>query len=325
MSTDQKKPKVDENKEQEKQLKKLLESYTAVAAHKLGRPPSLEELNEMLNESGSTEPKDELEKTEGDPDSSEEPGEHDGVPNILKTLLFYGMSDKDGQRSPAPDKVLFYKHPDGRYYDCSSNSWSNEEPPMCAHLPSRTLGQGKMSDNERDIVSAIAHGVMDDEDYNTLNETGMISPSAQKVWELSKRALTLHDDLEKSLTEGGDEDEDMGSMDQEVEVDPDLLPGSGGEEGTNVFAGILEGVGISGTEDIDDFDEGDPGTNVAAQIMEAAKVAVGYVMQTEFEDRVRAIVQEEIQKIMDSSQDPEFDDEIEPLESSKSDFDPAMD
>jgi hypothetical protein len=325
--------KKEDPKADEKQLKKLLESYTAVATHKLGRTPSLEELNKMLaeGEAGDLQKGEEESKPNGDQPQAQPAApaststeaqpvaEGDDVPSILKTMVYYGMTEKDGQRQPDPSQVLYYKHPDGRYYDCSSSTWMTQEPPVCAHLPSRSFGQGKVSDNEKDVLSAIVNGVMDDNDYQKLHDVGLITPSAKKVWELSKKAQTLHQDLEKSLELEGEDEED--SELPEVSVDPDLLPTSQ-EAGENVLQQMLDNAGVSSTEELDDLIE-EPGEDIASQIMEAAKVAVGYVMQSDFEERVRSIVREEFQNLINEMNsgagDPETDDMEGEFEDSDSD------
>lgn len=307
----------DRAKEDEKQLKKLLESYTTVAAHKLGRPPTLEDLTKMLTENtdqeqlgakpnetpvtskpvsqrsidktSETTPAQPAQGAQAKPTTSDQASQpmdkaseppQEGEPAVLGMQVYYGMGGDGEARQPDPSNILFYKHPDGRFFDCGSQAWSDAEPPMARHLPSRAI-----QFNERDIVAAIAHGVMDDGDFEALDKAQMIGPTPRALWEKMIKLKGLYTDLKKSE-----------EADDEVEVDPDLLPSEKPTEGGGVDA-VGEFFSTAGVErSSEEPQSGEVGEDLIRQIMEAAVSAVSEVMSSEMEEKIRTIVREELGK-----------------------------
>lgn len=312
----------DKAKEDEKQLKKLLDSYTTVAAHKLGRPPTLDDLTKMLTENAGQEempgakaaptpvtsqpvaqrgmdqtsdttPKQPAQGTQASPTASPQnpqpmdkaapagegmDADPDGEPppNIAKMTVYYGMGEGE-PRQPDPGNILFYKHPDGRFYDTNAQDWSDVEPPMARHLPSRPIRF-----NEQDIVAAIAHGVMDDTDYEQLDKAQMIGHNPRLLWEKVKKLHGLYSDLQKSS-----------EIEAEAEVDTDLLPGEpSGGAGVNAVGQFLSTAGVEPSDTAQEAGGDLAGEDLVKQIVDAACAAVGE--SPELEEKIRRIVKEEL-------------------------------
>lgn len=309
--TDKKLTPEEQAKADEKQLKKLLESYTAVAAHKLGRPPTLEDLTKMMTENqgqeslatvatqtpmasrnpgersidrtSDTAPKQapqELDKTSeahGEPDGDEGV---DAGPKILHMKVYYGMSGEGEGRKPDPANILYYESPDGKCYDCNAQAWSDKRPLLADHLPSRPI-----QFNEKDIVGAMMHGVMDDHDYDALDKAQMISDTPRRLWELTKKLKGYNEELAKS-TEIEQED-----TDDEPEVDPELTAGAPTEgKGVDAVGEFMSTAGVERGSQDETGGESEVGEDLIKQIMDAAVAAVS----EEMGNNVRQIVREEL-------------------------------
>jgi len=286
--------KEDLQKDQDKDLQRKLQAYVEVAKHKYGRTPSLEEIMGLLDEVSPEQSKPKgsgdvqqvvmpvagdksLDKT--DPTQEEAPGE----PKILHLKVYFGMSkDKTGERKPDEKKILFYERPDGSVYDCSKQEWAEGRPEVVNHLNSRPLYS-----TDEDLVAAIANGVMDDEDYDSLEKAGLVSETPKKLWGLTKNLEDLMlrkseaEELEKSLET---EDDTLGKGEQPSET----IETS--EQGVPMTSG--PGMPIS-----TDF----PGDDVFTEML---AVAMSEAM-TGMEDQIRRIVREEIEGMMNELDSPE--------------------
>lgn len=276
--------KKDPIKEEKAQLKKLMESHMAVLEHKLGRPPTMEELMDFASEKpeGSVEP---LQKPHTEESEKEEEKTEGTYPSILDMLVYYGMNGDGENRKPDPNKILFYRTPDNRWYDTKSQSWC-DMPSHADHLPSRNINF-----DEKDIVSAIAHGVMEDSDYESLDKAGMIGDLPKQLWSRVKKLNNLTEQLEKS--DGVESDEVPGENSNEDEkndygseaFDADNIS-TGGADAVREFlktAGVEASVSEDGKEEL-------RGENLIEQIMQAAMAAVSSAMGENFEQQVSDIV-----------------------------------
>jgi len=315
MTTDKKKPLNPEEqaKADEGQLKKLLESYLNVAKHKLGRPATMEDLTKMLSPENqgqedlgqhqtptpvtaksvasrsidrATETKpaqgtmaphtDQSEPLKKDDEEGEE-----ALPSVARMKIYFGMgaAGPDGTKKPDPGKILFYETHDGRFFDTGKQEWELGRPSMADHLPCRPIEQ-----HEKDVVAAIAHGVMDDESYNALDKAEMIGDTPRRLWSAMQRLKSLHGDLEKSV--------DMPDTDDDVSVDPDLLPGAPSQgAGVDLLHEFQDTAGVAGMNREDPPQE--PGQDLIRQIMEAALSAI----DDDLEPKIVTIVRRELAKL----------------------------
>ena len=286
-------------KEQDKELQRKLQAYVEVARHKYGRTPSLEEIIDLLGDVSldSSSPKGPAVQqvvmpVAGDKDLSktDDTGDADpGEPKILHMKVFFGMSkDKSGNRTPDEKKILFYERPDGSVYDCSKQEWTDGRPEVINHLNSRPLYS-----TDEDLVAAIANGVMDDEDYDSLEKAGLVSETPKKLWGLTKNLEELMlrksevEELEKSLPM---EEESIGEN----------------EHGDNTIDTSDQGVPapyIHGAPISSDF----PGDDVFTEML---AVAMSEAF-TGMEGQIRRIVREEIEAMLnDSEPQDEFSDDV---------------
>ena len=321
-------------KDDEKQLKKLLDSYTAVAAHKLGRPPTLEDLTKMISENqgqesiqtvatqtpmasrspgersidktSDTSPKQATQPMDKAAEPEMEGEGEESSPKILHMKVYYGMGGEGENRKPDPSNVMFYESQDGRCYDCNAQAWSDSRPLLVDHLPSRAI-----QFNEKDIVGAMMHGVMDDEDYEALDKAQMIGDTPRRLWELTKQLKGYNDQLAKSEAL---EEEDT---DSDVPVDPDFLPGDATEgSGVDAVGEFYKTAGVDRGSQDEAGGQIEVGEDLIKQIMEAAVSAVS----DEMGDKVRQIVREELARHgIGQASDPSDDYEEGSTESGEDD------
>lgn len=288
---------MNDNKKQpdeSKELKRLLDAHIEVAKARLGRAPSLDDIHQMLSVTHSAsanqtpvasekpqsgEPKQEVKSPEGATTELSE-GLHkdeEKEPSILSMKVYYGLGGQDGaEKKPDPNKVLFYETADGRAYDTNDNKWCDQRPAVLDHLPCRPI-----QFNERDIVAAIAHGVMEDGDFDALDKAQMISETPRKLWSLKKKLMSQVQELEKSQVVELEEPSE--------EVDSDLLPGEDPNKGDNFISKFKEFAGV-GDYQIDANDQEMPGDDVLSQIIQAATAEA----LTGMEEMIRAIVRDEL-------------------------------
>ncbi|MEM4380556.1 MAG: hypothetical protein QXL01_07750 [Thermoplasmatales archaeon] len=203
------------------------------------------------------------------------------LPKILDMKIYYGLGEKDekGERKPDPSKILFYEDSNGHCYDTSKQEWLQERPVVCDHLPNRPI-----LNNDQDIIAAIAHGVMEDNDYQALDRSGMLGEMPKKLWESIQKLKILHEQLQQEQLKKTEEEQS-----EQVPVDPDLRPEGHGESEIN--------------EESNELDSGPPGEDVISQIVQAA--------MADADDRIREIVREELAKILSEDFGPESDREWE--------------
>lgn len=337
----------EKQKQEEKELKRLLDAHVLVLKNKLGRTPTMDEIQESLGKGEETEaahiPVASEKPESGEPvqevkspsvkhntdaelvknEEGEElsPEEIDSEPKILNTKVYYGMADaEDGSKRSDPHKVLYYELPDNRCYCCETQEWLSERPSVLDHLPSRPIEY-----SERDIVNAIAHGVMDDSDYDALEKTGIMTETPRKLWGLVKKLKTQMEELEKSEesdeeVESNAEEDDPRTLpeddsDSEIEVDQDYEHAGHAEaSGDDMVKYFLDAAGVDGSEKEELVEV--LGEDVMARIMETAtKLALSGL-----EEQIREIVRDELGKGSDSeelefeTEGSAFEDEAEPEE-----------
>jgi len=133
---------------------------------------------------------------QGDAEGGEDgdDGEMD-VPKVLQFLIFYGTKrseDEKGNPVQAPDPAtpMYYYDPvDDRTFDCNDGSWIDGRHPMLDRLYSREFTD---ENNNEDLVNAILHGVVDEDDIVRLSSVEqMFDPRLRKLYDLTQRASTL--------------------------------------------------------------------------------------------------------------------------------------
>lgn len=197
-------------KAKEKEVKKLVDSYIVILTNKLGRSPTLDELQGAIaDDSDKSNPGIQASDVPVPGRDQQPPLEasemRDDTPRILKLKIYYGMGDGEpDQRKPDPSKILFYENPDdGSCYDCQSQQWVMQRPAVLDHLNSRPI-----TAHEKDIVHSIAHGIMDDRDYDILASSGLIPEVGQNLWKKMQHLNMLTqklNDLNKSAEEDSDD------------------------------------------------------------------------------------------------------------------------
>lgn len=170
-----------------KELKKLLHSYIEVMTHKLGRAPTPEEFFKEINGGDDEVQKsDAIEQVEGGVPGqgstamdliNAQQTQNASLPSVLDTKVYFGVNDK---KEPDPRQMLYFEHPDGGTYDIHEGRWLPTRPAVLDHLQSRPLYH-----DDHDIMNVILHGLLSHSDYHVLSEHGLISPNAEKLWQLS--------------------------------------------------------------------------------------------------------------------------------------------
>lgn len=214
---------VKKTEENPKELKKLIDAQMAVLHHKLGRAPTLEELMSELQEDAP-----------GTRQESQEPVPEENSPKILSYKIYYGLKDgkdPEGQpiKVPCPEKPLFYQSPDGRCYDTVAGQWYDQSPDVLQHLQSRPL----MFDEEgHDIMSAMLHGVLEDDDFDMLDKAEMLNDYHKQVYSLKKQIYQNMAELEKSdepdpegMVEDTEQMENTEVVEDFQDVESDDMPG----------------------------------------------------------------------------------------------------
>ena len=276
-----------------KDAKKLFESHYLVAKQKLGRDPSFEDVLACMNE--KTKVPSELPQAQAMPIPVAGQNEPEGSPNrpkILDFKAYYGMSDgEDGQRNPDPKKILFYEDPTTNHvYDCSINDWAPTRPGVLDHLPHRPI-----EFDDHDIVAAIAHGVLDDDDFSALDKSGLISDIPRTLWTKSKELQKNLDDLENL-----DKTEELKKSESGLEDDDD-------EEETDNVKEIKNQAGVDPESQLGELAEVH-GEDLVSQIMSISL----QLALTGMDEQIRAIVRDEMGR--GSQQESSGPDERETLD-----------
>lgn len=205
-----------------KDVKKLVEAFSAVFRHQHGQEPTQEDISKFLAEAGQKE------------EPTQEMSQEDS-PSVLKYKVVFGKSSKP----------LFFS--DGaKYFDCHSEQWQDEAPSVISELNERPI-------TTADLYYAIMHGLVNDMDYERLSERKLVPQESQKLYEKLKK---LNDTVEQlkmshgeSLEKAYGEDEfdfentlplNLNSLDDELELDDQDFSHFPAEEiNTNVVAEIM--------------------------------------------------------------------------------------
>lgn len=205
-----------------KDVKKLVEAFSAVFRHQHGQEPTQEDISKFLVESKQNE-----EPTQETP--------QEDSPSVLKYKVAFGKTSKP----------LFFS--DGaKYFDCQSEQWQHEAPSVISELNERPI-------TTADLYYAIMHGLVNDMDYERLSAKKLVPQESQKLYEKLKK---LNDTVEQlkmshgeSLEKAYDEDKfdfegklhlDLSSFDDESEPGNQSFSHFPMEEvGTDVVAEIM--------------------------------------------------------------------------------------
>jgi hypothetical protein len=304
----------EKEKQNDKELKRLFDAHILVLKDKLGRTPTMEEVQESLSKDDSTEAATPIASESPEQGEPSQPVSSEGTddlqkvdeeveapePKILGTKVYYGMTEG----KPDPDKVLFYETPDNSCYCTESKEWLTERPSVLDHLASRPMHY-----KEKDIVAAIAHGVMDDNDYDALEKAGMVTETPKQLWSLMKKLKSQTEELEKSqasYSEDSDDDESESDDFSESEVDTDYThEGHGSQAGEDVLKYFLNTAGVDESKQEDLIEA--VGEDALSRIMEAAS----QIALSGLEDQIRRIVREELNGSSGDSEELEYDVEPE--------------
>lgn len=205
----------DKTEDPMKAAKKLFQAYSEVLSHKLGRSPNLDEVVAAIKvgtvEPSPANPNQAVETLKKQPVTSpgasgvgaiatppmekavepnaqpvqpmiqtQQPQQIDpSSPKIFSLKILYGLKDDDqGNKSPDPQTPLFYSDGESRHFDCSNDSWIPQLPDIAQHLMQRPLMHDS---NNQDAFDALLHGVIDDGDYASLDQAGMIDDRCKKL------------------------------------------------------------------------------------------------------------------------------------------------
>lgn len=269
----------------EGEIKKLINAHLLVLKDKLGRPPTSQEIAEAL--------KGEEEQGEPVTQATEETPEDSAEPKVLKLKVYYGQgtkkTDKGVVKAPDPSKVLFYEGHDGRTFDTTAQSWLDQRPPVLDHLPSRPL---LFDAKNTDIVEAILHGVVDDEDFTELDKSGAINENTKKIYALQKRTKEIREELEKSeiAREELENNEDTEENENYSDAEQIVVPGDKVQTGINVVRNYMDTAGVQYGLDIVKEEFGEQGADLFTQILQAALADV--------DEKTRMLVREEMDECL---------------------------
>ena len=264
----------------ETEIKKLLSAHMTVLKDKLGRAPTADEIAEALK--GSSESSDATKPITAPEDVPANTAE----PKILHLKVYYGMGqkkgDKGGVKEPDPNKVLFYESSDGKTYDCGKQTWLEDRPDVLDHLHNRPL---LYDSKNTDILRALMNGVIDDEDFDALDKSGVLNEDTKKVYALHKRANELNQQIQ--------------SLEKSAEVDmEDVVPPSTEDcahgpamQGVNVVKNYLDTVGVQQSLEMVQEAFGEQGVDLFQQILIAAL--------TDVDEKTRMLVREEMERYIE--------------------------
>jgi hypothetical protein len=180
-------------------------------------------------------------------------------PRILGFKVYFGKKSEN--------PVFYFDPSTNGYFDVNNKNWMQDRPQMCDHLNERDMGTN-------DVFDTILHGVMDDEDYSSLEKMNLIDDRSKQLWKKLNFMQEQTNAMMKSMeTEGADEaNAKPAKSDMPQPAEGESSSGSnpyqqiksacnvgevsndtnvGGETGEDVFAQIktgCEGKGEEGSE-----------------------------------------------------------------------------
>lgn len=293
----------DPSADDKKNLKKLLDAHLSVLEHKLGRPPQMSELLSELADgvesaaaNASTPPADANSNSASGDVNLADPSE----PKILGYKVYYGMKlgkspTGEQTRVPDPARPLYYESGDGRCYDAKQHDWCPERPDILDHLQSRPL---MFDEQGHDIMSALLHGVMDDDDYQALEQADLLNEHHKKIYTLNKQLQSQMNGLEKSENELEAEESEG---EEAVEASEPVESESEGSESTEEYTETTDD-GNGGEETYtapdgggeEEFSDGQL-INVVEELMRTALEKVDTQLAG-LEDKIRSIVAAEVSR-----------------------------
>lgn len=248
-----------------KELLSKIKSAIQIWQHKNeGKAPQIEDLLEMLkpNDPNAVDPND---------------------PRILYFKIYYGRNSEN---------PLYYFDPTtNAWFDTESRTWQDNTPPIASHLNERDIGTS-------DVFDAILHGVVDDEDYESLQKMNLIDDRSKQLWNKLGSLYTQTQAMQKSLDEQANPD-----LKPEAPVSKES-PVNEASSGSNPFGEILKGAGVSSSDMIQEPNS-PAGENLVEQINQAANAPATNAQQQASTgldyDAVRRIVRAEIAKALGQS------------------------
>lgn len=216
-------------------------------------------------------------------------------PRILNFKIYYGKNSQN---------PVYYHDPiTSGYFDTQARNWVNERPPLCDHLNERDIGTS-------DVFDAILHGVMDDEDYSSLEKMELIDDRSKQLWKKLSSLAEQTNAMMKSV-EGEDDDK------ENVMIPPNKPMGGSAEQesssGSNPFQQIKSGAGV--TEQTGEPVSPEPvGENMLEKIISGANQRTGEVAPSEPIDYeiIRNMIQQEIAWAMGEDPFDMYGEEITP-------------
>lgn len=322
----------DVKKEKAKELKTLLDSYTAVAHHKLGRLPTIEELTKMIDEHESQpsttvvasrdlaltpkpSPAPVIDKMIGDSPAArakEEPtqevkGYPRTEPELMKgadeqpadssepAILRYVVYYGRSGDKPDASHILFYKDPTlNRWYDCEKKQWSSDQASWMDHLPSRPI-----TASNTDLISAIASGVMTPGEFGALSAHGILTPDARR---LGGMVGLSEEKMEKSQSEEDSEEDTELDVEPATEQIAETTDDSCCDDhdevtGDDQLKAILDGIGLNSSSSIATEDQGSDESEVTGDDVFSEIIALAVAeAQGAMSQQITSLIRSEIQK-----------------------------
>ena len=149
-------------------IEKVKAALLVWKAKNAGKVPEFEDILDMLV------PKQAGDEEQYDPEE----------PRILHYKVYYGRS---------PDNPLYYHDPImNAFFGTQEKQWTMQKPPMVDQLNQRDI-------NGEDLFHGILHGVLDDDDYNSLDQQGLLDDRSKQLWERLSSLRQNAQQMEKSL------------------------------------------------------------------------------------------------------------------------------
>jgi hypothetical protein len=168
--------------------------------------------------------------------------------DILDMLVPKQAGDEE-QYDPDEPRILHYHDPImNAFFGTQEKQWTMQKPPMVDQLNQRDI-------NGEDLFHGILHGVLDDADYNSLDQQGLLDDRCKQLWERLSSLRQNAQQMEKSLedaepieNEGKEEiaEEEGEEKNEQTAPKPQPTSNESGEEGelkgTNLIEQIIAGA-----------------------------------------------------------------------------------
>jgi hypothetical protein len=118
-------------------------------------------------------------------------------------------------------KPLYYGHPDSNEAYCLPEKQWTSKPSYMDYFDEREI-------QPSDLGNVVLHGLMDDNDYNSLDQAGLIDPILKQIYEKMRELTGKIQELQQASSLGKSDDEDEES-EEESEEEPSEETGESDE------------------------------------------------------------------------------------------------